>query len=533
MRAAARALMIQGTASHVGKTLIVAGLCRLFRQEGLRVAPFKSQNMALNAYVTLDGGEMGWAQAMQAEAAGVEPRVEMNPILLKPHSDRMSQVIVLGKVLGVAAFRDYWEVAERLWTAVAESYRRLSADADLILIEGAGNPGEPNLMERDLANMAVARLARAPVLLVGDIDRGGVFASLLGTMSILKPSDRRRIKGFIINKFRGDSSLLTQAIEFLEQKARRPVLGVVPMLPRFYLPEEDSVALEEASRIGEGSGQGIGSPGPVEEGSSKRGEPGRLTVGARGSVKIAVVRLPHIANFTDFTPLELDPRAEVAYAHRPIDLAGAHLVILPGSKDTIADLRFLRASGFDRALSRHLTRGGAVGGICGGYQMLGRSVADPHGVESGGEEPGLGLLPITTLLEPEKITRRVLARLLPGPWGEGSGEWEAYEIHMGRTLSAGDLTPLFSISRRGNAPVNDTDGVISADGRVWGTYLHGCLDAAQVRDCLLSWLQKLAVTPPDASPTDYRTLREAAYDCLADGLRRSLNVPAIRALSGL
>ncbi len=515
--------MIQGTASHAGKTLIVAGLCRLFRGEGLRVVPFKSQNMALNAYVTRDGGEMGWAQAMQAEAAGVEPRVEMNPILLKPQSEQGSQVILLGKVFGTASARDYYELRERLWPAVADSYRRLAAEADLVLIEGAGNPAEPNLMDRDLANMAVARLARAPVLLVGDIDRGGVFGSLLGTMALLKPSDRRRVKGFIINKFRGDPSLLTSALEFLWKKTQRPVLGVVPLLPRLYLPEEDSVALEEDSGV-------AGRAGNRET---------RMSVAQK--IAIAVVRLPHIANFTDFTPLELDPRVELVYARRPADLASARLVILPGSKDTIGDLRFLKTQGFDRAMVTHLERGGAVGGICGGYQMLGRSVADPHGVESGGEEPGLGLLPVTTILEREKITRRVWARLLPGPWGEGpvdreggvDEEWEAYEIHMGRTLPASQLTPLFAIRRGGNGPGEDVDGSITPDGRIWGTYLHGCFDAPEVRDRLLTWLGGLAVDLLASSSSDYRTLREGAYNSLADALRRSLDLAAIRALIGV
>ncbi len=524
----ARMLMIQGTASHAGKSLIVAGLCRLFRGEGLRVVPFKSQNMALNAYVTRHGGEMGWAQAMQAEAAGVEPRVEMNPILLKPQSEQGSQVIVLGKVFGTASARDYYELRDRLWPVVVESYRRLAAEADLVVIEGAGNPAEPNLMDRDLVNMAVARLARAPVLLVGDIDRGGVFGSLLGTIALLKPSDRLRIKGFIINKFRGDPSLLSSALELLEKKTRRPVLGVVPLLPRLYLPEEDSVALEEDSAV-------TGRAGSRET---------RMSVAQK--IAIAVVRLPHIANFTDFTPLELDPRVELVYARRPADFGSARLVILPGSKDTIADLRFLKTQGFDRALVTHLERGGAVGGICGGYQMLGRSVADPHGVESGGEEPGLGLLPVTTILEREKITRRVWARLLPGPWEDGpvdreggaeeggvDHEWEAYEIHMGRTLPASPLTPLFAIRRGGNGPVEDVDGSITPDGRVWGTYLHGSLDAPGVRDRLLTWLGRLALGPL-ASPTpDYRTVREEAYNSLAEALRRSLDLAAIRALIGV
>ncbi len=500
-----RALMIQGTSSHAGKSLMVAGLCRLFRQDGLRVVPFKSQNMALNAYVTEDGGEMGWAQAMQAEAARVAPRVEMNPILLKPQSGQGSQVILRGKVLGTASARDYYGMTARLWATVVESYRQLVAEADLVLIEGAGSPAEPNLMDREIVNMAVARLARAPVLLVGDIDRGGVFASLLGTLTLLKPSDRHRIKGFIINKFRGDPELLAPALEVLEQKTRRPVLGVVPMLSRLYLPEEDSVALEDVT--------------PAEE--------------TTGKVKIAVIRLPHLANFTDFAPLELDPGVTLGYARRPADLDGAHLAILPGSKDTIADLKFLKAEGLDSALVRHLERGAAVGGICGGYQMLGRSIADPYGVESGGEEPGLGLLPVTTVLERQKVTRRVRARLLPGPWGEGSGEWEAYEIHMGRTVTAGVLGSLFAVRRGNDTPEEDTDGLITPDGRVWGTYLHGCFDSAPVRATLVRWLRELAPSAHALRSADYRTIREVAYDVLADTLRRSLDLAALRRLVSL
>ncbi|MBI2152741.1 MAG: cobyric acid synthase [Candidatus Rokubacteria bacterium] len=468
--------------------------------------------MALNAYVTRDGGEMGWAQAMQAEAAGLEPRVEMNPILLKPQSEQGSQVVLLGKVLGKADAQEYFGMTGRLWPAVVESYRRLAAEADFVLIEGAGNPAEPNLMDRDIANMAVARLAGAPVLLLGDIDRGGVFGSLLGTLALLPPADRRRVKGFILNKFRGDPALLAPAVDFLERKSRRRVVGVVPMLPRLHLPEEDSVALEQS-------------------GGDREGEPRRVT--------IAVVALPHIANFTDFAPLELEPRARVVYARRPADLARADLVILPGTKDTIADLRFLKAEGFDRALGDHRERGGAVGGICGGFQMLGRSVADPHGVERGGEEPGLGLLPVTTVLEPPKITRRVVARLLPGPWGEGPAkggvneEWEAYEIHMGRTLSDGTLAPLFAVRREGRGTMEEAEGLVTQDGRVWGTYLHGCLDAPAVRDRLLTGLERRPLRPSSAPSPDYREAREAAYDALADALRRSLDLAAIRSLIGL
>ena len=498
----ARALMIQGTASHAGKSLLVAGLCRLFRQEGLRVAPFKSQNMALNAYVTRDGGEMGWAQAMQAEAAGLDPCVLMNPILLKPQSHEGSQVILRGKVLGFYSARDYYAMNQTLWSAVVESYETLGRTADLVLIEGAGNPAEPNLMARDLANMAVARLTRAPVLLVGDIDRGGVFGSLLGTLALLPPPDRKRVRGFIINKFRGDRSLLTPALEFLSKKSRRPVLGVVPYLSNLHLPEEDSVALD-----------------PVPAGNPHA-----------PPLRIVVVRLPYIANFTDFAPLQFEPGVQLVYARRAEDLGGAALVLLPGSKNTIADLRFLKSQGFGEALLAHLARGGSVGGICGGYQMLGRSVADPHGIEGGGEEGGFGLLPVTTILAPEKVTQRVKARLDGGAWADGRGEWEAYEIHMGRT--DGSAEPLFRVVERAGAIVDEPEGSVLPDGRVWGTYLHGCLDAAQVRAGLLGWLGALPLSPASIAPEDYRALRERSYDALAQSLRQSLDLKALLALVG-
>jgi adenosylcobyric acid synthase len=501
-RRRASALMLQGTASHAGKSLLVAGLCRLLSQEGLRVVPFKSQNMALNAYVTRDGGEMGWAQAMQAEAAGLEPRVEMNPILLKPQSHDGSQVILRGKLLGLYSARDYYAMNRTLWSAVVESYQTLARTADLVLIEGAGNPAEPNLMAHDLANMAVARLARAPVLLVGDIDRGGVFGNLLGTLSLLPSSDRRRVRGFIINKFRGDRSLLAPALEFLSKKSRRPVLGVVPHLDGLHLPEEDSVALDPVT-----------APAPPVP-----------------PLRVAVVRLPYIANFTDFAPLAYEPGVRLVYARRPEELAGAALVLLPGSKNTIADLRFLKSHGFAEALGAHLERGGSAGGICGGYQMLGLRVADPHGMESGGEEPGLGLLPVTTVLAPEKVTQRVRARLDGGAWADGGGAWEAYEIHTGRT--EGSAGPLFRVLERGGSSVDEPEGAVSPDGRVWGTYLHGCLDAREVRAGLFGWLRTLVLTPAPIVAEDYRALRERSYDALAHHLRQSLDLPALRALVG-
>src|SRR5437870_1810815 len=416
MTRSARAIMLQGTSSHVGKTILVAGLCRLLAQDGFRVAPFKSQNMSLNAHVAPDGGEMGWAQAMQAEAAGVAARVEMNPILLKPRADAVSQVVLLGKAMGDMPAREYYREAARLWPAVRSSYAAVAREADVVVIEGAGSPAEPNLMRRDLANMRVAAMAKAPVLLVGDIDRGGVFASLVGTMAIVEP--------------------------------------------------------------------------------------------------------PHIANFTDSAPLESEQDVRVVYAGCCRDLAGAALVVLPGSKDTIADLRWLKSRGIDEALVAHVRRGGALLGICGGYQMLGRMVEDPHGVESGGAEAGLALLPLRTTLEPAKVTQRVKARLLPdGP------DFEAYEIHAGTTRVEGDLAP-FCV--RGDGA---SEGAVSADGRVRGTYLHGLLEEGLVRRRVLEWA---GARPAAATAArDHRALREAGYDRLAHTLREALDIGAVYRLLGL
>jgi adenosylcobyric acid synthase len=482
--------MVQGTGSHAGKTVLVAGLCRLLARRGLRVAPFKSQNMSLNAYVVAGGGEIGWAQAMQAEAAGVPARVEMNPILLKPRANARSQVVLLGRVLREADARGYYRLASTLWPAVRRSYETLARDADVIVIEGAGSPAEPNLMRRDLANMRVARLARAPVLLVGDIDRGGVFASLVGTMALLPRADRGRVRGFVINKFRGDASLLAPAVRDLSRRTRVPVVGVVPFLPHLALPEEDSVALDDVPRA------------------------------SAGRLRVVVVRLPHIANFTDFAPLESEPEVRLVYAESPRDLDGASLVIVPGSKDTIADLRTLKARGFGPAIEAHHRRGGPVLGICGGYQMLGRAVSDPHVVESGGVEPGLGLLPVVTVLGPEKTTRRVGAR-----WLDAGPELEGYEIHMGETTREG-ARPLLEVDGR-------PEGCASSDGRVWGTYVHGLFEAGAARRHVLAWACGAAASaagPPGADPPDHRALREAAYDRLADMLAACLDARALRPL---
>jgi adenosylcobyric acid synthase len=492
VRRSARALMLQGTGSHVGKTVLVAGLCRLFREAGHDVVPFKAQNMALNAYVTREGGEMGWAQAMQAEAAGLEPAVEMNPILLKPQAGG-SQIVVHGKVWATLPPVEYYRRRAELWEAVVRAYRGLAEAHELVIIEGAGSPAEPNLMAADITNMAVARLARAPVALVGDIDRGGVFASLVGSLALLGRADRRRVRGFVINRFRGDRALLAPALEFLTRRTRRPVLGVVPHLPDLRLPEEDSVALD----------------------ATEPGRPGRPVV--------AVVRLPHIANFTDFAPLEADGAVELRYVRRPAELAGAALVVLPGTKDTLADLRWLRASGLAEAIRAHVGRGGRLAGICGGFQMLGGRVADPEGLESGGAAEGLGCLPVATVLERDKVTRQVRARLA------GSGEtFSAYELHLGRTVAGGSVRPFAVVDDGGGAR---EDGARAPDGRVWGTYLHGLFDTAAVRRALLEGLA--APGGDGTSLEDYRATREREYARLAAHLRDHLDVVALARLTGI
>ncbi|MBI2461979.1 MAG: cobyric acid synthase, partial [Candidatus Rokubacteria bacterium] len=404
---------------------------------------------------------------------------------------RGSQVIVHGKVWAPPAPAEYYRRRDELWGAVEAGYRRLAAVRELVIIEGAGSPAEPNLMARDLTNMAIARLARAPVLLVGDIDRGGVFAALLGTLALLPAGDRRRVKGFIINKFRGDPGLLAPAISFLQTRSRRPVLGVVPYLQDLRLPEEDSVALE--------------GPSPRE---------GR---------SVAVVRLPHIANFTDFDPLALEPGTTVRYVHHPDELAGAGLILVPGSKDTLADLRWLRVSGFAEALVRHVEQGGALGGICGGYQMLGLRVEDPERLEGGGAEDGLGLLPVVTTLAREKITRRVRARL-----AHGGPAFEAYEIHLGRTAAPDRLPPFALIEEGGGWR---PDGAVSREGRVWGTYLHGLFDAGSARRAILE--RHLGRVLGGTPAPDYRELREQEYDRLAEALGSTLDLPALFALAGL
>lgn len=514
--------MIQGTGSHVGKSLLVAALCRIFRRRGLRVAPFKAQNMALNAHVTFDGKEMGRAQAMQAEAAGVPPTVEMNPLLLKATSHTSAQVILMGEVVGEMGVLDFRSFKARAWEVIREAYRSLSRRFDLILIEGAGSPAEINLKRHDIVNMRVAEMADAPVLLVGDIDRGGMFASLVGTMDLLTRSERERVAGFLFNKFRGDPSLLTEGIDYLQKRFHRPVVGVIPYLEGIHLPEEDGVALERDSQ---------NTAFDTRMGTASM---------------IGVIRLPHISNFTDFDPFRHEEGVRLTYLEAPSEI-GTHLrlLILPGTKQTIGDLVYLRERGWEGAIRRYYRDGGHLIGICGGYQILGEEVADPHGVEGPARSaPGLGFLPVSTVLQERKRLAQVrveasseAAGLFRIPVGMG---FEGYEMHMGKT-HVRDARPalfrLFSPSRRTEGR---PDGVAEGGGGVWGSYVHGLFDNDLFRQGMLQGCPDDPAGGSDRSSTDprsseggrkpqtaFRAMRDQAIDRLADAVEASLNMKVI------
>jgi adenosylcobyric acid synthase len=492
--------MILGSGSDVGKSITVAGLCRIFRQEGIRVAPFKAQNMALNSFITPEGGEMGRAQVVQAQAAGLVPHADMNPILLKPSSQVGSQVIVHGKVYGNFSARDYYRHKPRLTRKVMESYRRLSAAYDLIILEGAGSAVELNLKKNDLVNFTMARRAGAAVLLVADIDRGGIFAATIGSFHLLTSAERRLLAGFIINKFRGDPELFSEGLQIIERRTKRPVLGVLPYLPDLALPEEDSVALARKACAADPSGVGC--------------------------LRVGVVRLPHISNYTDFDPLEQEPGVSLRYLDHRDALNAVDLIILPGTKNTISDLLYLKETGLFQQIQAHAARGGRVVGICGGYQLLGLEVRDPLGVEGPPRmEAGLGLLPVVTTMAGEKTTTQVRART---PDGE---ELEAYEIHMGVTEPRGPGKPAFEITDRNGQAVKVPDGWVSPEGRVWGTYLHGLFDNDGYRCHFLRRVARAPESGPAAEAAlSFRAFTEAQLDRLADLMRRYLDIAMIRTL---
>lgn len=492
--------MIQGTASHVGKSVITAAFCRLFARAGHRVAPFKAQNMSNNSFVTRGGGEIGRAQAFQAQAAGVEPHVDMNPVLLKPDADTRAQVVVLGQPVAAMGVRQYHDYQRLAWGAVKGALARLREAYDLVVLEGAGSPAEVNLRGRDIVNMKVASLAEAPVLLVGDIERGGVFASLIGTMTLLTPSERRRVCGYLINKFRGDPSLLDTGLAYLERETGVPVLGVLPYLFGLLVDEEDAVVLEDRP------------PRP-----------------GRAALDVGVIHLPHISNATDFEPLAGASDVWVRYVDSAEGFGRPDLVILPGTKSTAADFEWMRAQGLADRMLDHARAGGWVVGICGGYQMLGREIRDPAGVESHkGATAGLGLLPAVTTFEARKRLVRVEAVCaLPGLEGLPV---RGYEIHQGRTCADGGVTPAFRVRRLFDREVDEPDG--AADGLAcFGTYLHGLFDHGAFRRAFLNRLREhkgLDPLPPHAYDT-----RPKDFDALADWLRDAVDLRRLCALTGL
>lgn len=486
----AKSIMIQGTMSNAGKSVLAGGLCRLFRQDGYRVAPFKSQNMALNSFITADGLEMGRAQVMQAEAAGIAPDVRMNPILLKPTNDVGSQVIVNGEVVGNMAAQDYYTYKKVLRPAVEAAYQSLAAENDIIVIEGAGSPAEINLKAEDFVNMGMAKIAGAPVLLAGDIDRGGVFASLYGTVALLDPEEQAYVKGLIINKFRGDVEILKPGLTMLEQLMHKPVVGVVPML-NLDIDEEDSLSskLERQEEI--------------------------------KAVDVVVIRLPRISNFTDFNALERFDCVSVRYIRSPAELGEPDLILLPGTKNTMADLLWMRQNGLEAAILKRAHSGTPVIGICGGYQMLGTELQDPHGIEHGGTLRGMGLLDSVTVFEPEKTRTRVTgtAGTLTGFWAPLSGcSFEGYEIHMGKTAHQNEGFSVLSNGRQDGA----------ARGAVLGSYVHGLFDAGDLAeklvDLLLAGKGLTAETARSVTLEDYKNQQ---YDALAAALRQSLDMDLV------
>jgi adenosylcobyric acid synthase len=499
----AKCIMIQGTASSVGKSLIVTGLCRVFKQDGFSVAPFKSQNMALNSFITREGKEMGRAQVVQAEAAGLEPSVEMNPILLKPTTDKKSQVIVNGEVYKNMSAVEYHNFKPELAEMVKDTYNKLAQKHDIVVIEGAGSPAEINLREKDIVNMGMAEIADAPVILVGDIDKGGIFASIAGTMLLLTDEEKARVKGVIINKFRGDVEILKPGIQMLEDIIKIPVLGVVPYA-RLNIEDEDSLA-ERFSN-------------PVQE--------------VEGEIDIAVIKLPHISNFTDFNALENMPGVSVRYVDRRMDLGKPDMIILPGTKNTIEDLMFVRNSGLEEDIIRLNRNGVVVFGICGGYQMLGIEIEDPYKTESNLlRTSGMGLLNIKTVFQQKKVTTQVEA-LVSDDSGVIEGlkgtRLKGYVIHMGTTEYMDGCIPYLKIDRVLDTADMVVDGVRNEAASVFGTYIHGVFDSMEFTSGLINNLRKKkGLEEVNSEGLSFKEFKEIQYNKLADMLRSNLDMEKI------
>ncbi|WP_409344780.1 cobyric acid synthase [Paenibacillus sp. MBLB4367] len=526
-----RTLMVQGTASDVGKSIVVTALCRILLQDGRRVAPFKSQNMSLNSYVTPDGKEIGRAQGMQADACRIAATTDMNPILLKPTKEMVSQVVVHGKPLRDYDARTYREkYLPQAEGIVKDALERLRSEYDAIVIEGAGSPAEVNLKDRDIVNMRLAGWADAPVVLVADIDRGGVFAAIVGTLDILEPEERDRVKGFIINKFRGDVSLLQPGLDWLEQRTGKPVLGVIPYLRDLGLEDEDSASLDAKRQRGlkDGNRKAAATEGGPDADYTE------TDASAERLLDIAVIRLPRISNFTDFDPLFDETDAVVRYVSAPGQLGNPDAIILPGSKNTVEDLLFLRENGLEAAILAHVRRGGRLVGICGGYQMLGRTLYDPHRVESSHESvTGLRLIPAETTFAQDKKTERVTGFADGWRPTDESLPIEGYEIHMGETRFTEPVNHPFRVGLERDSDAERSlhpEGCISEDGKVWGTYVHGILHNDALRR---DWLNRLRADrgwEPLVCSLFYREKRDMAFDRLADHVRSHLDMPRIYAM---
>jgi adenosylcobyric acid synthase len=490
----AKVIMIQGTTSNAGKSLTVAALCRIFKQDGYKAAPFKSQNMALNSFITKEGLEIGRAQAMQAEAAGIAPDIRMNPILLKPTGDTGSQIVLNGKVFKDMSASRYHNYKKEMIPHIMKAYNSLADEYDIIVIEGAGSPAEINLKDMDIVNMGMAKLADAPVVIVGDIDRGGVFASLAGTMLLLDEEEKVRVKGFVINKFRGDVNLLLPGLKMLEEITKVDVLGVVPYM-NVDIDDEDSLSERLSNRVAD-------------------------------SVDIAVIRLPKISNFTDFNVFSMIKGVSLRYISNIRDFGNPDMVIIPGTKNTIEDLKWMRQTGLENKIKKHANEGKAVFGICGGYQMLGETISDPHNVEGGGEIEGLKLLKINTVFSEDKTTTQKsgVINKLNGFYEKLSGiPVEGYEIHMGQSEII-EGTPM-TIGKHINGCVNDN---------VAGSYIHGFFDNSRSANAIIGILAKRkGISLSEPNNFDIKEYKEKQYDILADCVRKSLDMDRIYEIAGL
>jgi len=535
--------MIQGTGSHVGKSILVCALCRILKQDGYRVAPFKAQNMALNSFVTKDGKEMGRAQVAQAEASGIDPVVEMNPILLKPTGDCGSQVVVMGKPIGNMTAKEYYQKKSGFVSIIKDAYDKLRSKFDIIVIEGAGSPAEINLKDGDIVNMGMAEMASAPVLLVTDIDRGGAFAWVVGTLELLTTSERDRVKGIVFNKFRGDKGILKPGLDMLESRINKPVVGVIPYMHNLGIDDEDSVSLEYSSTI---KNNAVVHPHPYPPPSMGRvsGNPslpilpspgGRETEGGgdellrNSCVDIVVIKLPRISNFTDFNMFTHEKDVRVRFVDKAENIGKPDLLIIPGTKNTIGDLTFLKERDIFGEIIERSRQGTMTIGICGGYQMLGKQINDPHHVESSKDSiQGLGLLETVTTFAREKQTYQVKARMV----GHENlfyvnGELAGYEIHMGETTYNGhnSVRPFARITERAGEMVDILDGCVSVNGNVVGTYIHGIFDNDEFRSKLIDYLRlKKGLRPSNGRCADFKTIKELRYNELADIVRKNINM---------